>query len=150
MTTTTHASRPSVSRSTLQQGGRPTHLRLVRPGDLGPVPRGAVGAEPPLRLTRRGRTALRALLVLALVGLMAATALFMAHGADAADGPAPKVVVKHHVVLPGETLWGIATRLAPGADPRDTIASILEFNALQSSAVHAGQDLAIPPQLTRR
>ena len=154
MTTTTHASRPSVSRSTLQQGGRPTHLRLVRPGELGPVRvrRGAVVvvAEPPLRLTRRGRTVLRALLVLALVGLMTATALFMAHRADAADGPAPKVVVKHHVVLPGETLWGIATRLAPGADPRDTIASILEFNALESSAVHAGQDLAIPPQFTRR
>ena len=53
-------------------------------------------------------------------------------------------------VLPGETLWGIATELAPGADPRDTIASILEFNALQSSAVHAGQDLAIPPRLAHR
>jgi hypothetical protein len=127
MTTTTHATRISVSHSPLQQGGRPTHLRLVRPGEPGVVGVSwrAVAAEPPLRLTRRGRAVLRGLVVLVLVG-------------------------QHHVVLPGETLWGIATELAPGADPRDTIASIVEFNALQSSAVHAGQDLAIPPQLGHR
>ena len=150
MTTTTHASRPATPRPTLQQGARPTHLRLVGPGEPGPVsgPRRALVAEPPLRLTRRGQAVLRALVVLALVGLMTAAALLMAHRADAADGPAPAVVVQHHVVLPGETLWGIASELAPGADPRDTITSIVEFNALQSSAVHAGQDLAIPPQLS--
>jgi hypothetical protein len=152
MTTTMHATRPGARRSTPQQGGRPTHLRLVRcaePGAAG-VAHGAGVPEPPLRLTRRGRAVLRALVVLGLVGLMAATALLMAHRADAADGPAPKTVVKHHVVLPGETLWGIATGLAPGADPRDTIAAIVEFNSLQSSAVHAGQDLALPPQFSRR
>jgi hypothetical protein len=114
------------------------------------VPHGPRVTEPPLRLTRRGRAVLRALVVLGLVGLMTAAALLMAHRADAADGPAPKTVVKHHVVLPGETLWGIATGLAPRADPRDTIATIVEFNALRSSAVRAGQDLAIPPQLSRR
>jgi hypothetical protein len=92
---------------------------------------------------------LRAIVVLGLVGLMTAAALLMAHRADAADGPAAQTVVKHHVVLPGETLWGSATGLAPKADPRDTIATILEFNALQSSAVRAGQDLAIPPGLSR-
>jgi LysM domain len=150
MTTTTHANRPTASRSTSQQVARPVHLRVVRAGEPGPIRvlRSGAVAEPPLRLTRRGRTVLRALVVLALVGLLTATALLLAHRADAADGPAPTVVVKHHVVLPGETLWGIATGLAPGADPRDTIASIVEFNALQSSAVHAGQDLAIPPQLS--
>ena len=151
MTTTTHASRPTAARSTtLQQGARPPHLQLVRAAASGPAgaARRVAVAEPPLRLTRRGRGVLRALLVLGLVGLLAATALLMAHRADAADGRAPAVVVQHHVVLPGETLWGIASGLAPGADPRDTIASIVEFNALQSSAVHAGQDLAIPPQLS--
>jgi hypothetical protein len=111
-------------------------------------PRRAPAAEPPLRLTPRGHAALRAIVVLALAGLMTAAALLMAHRADAADGPGRAVVVKHHVVLPGETLWGIASELAPGADPRDTITSIVEFNALQSSAVHAGQDLAIPPALS--
>jgi hypothetical protein len=150
MTTTTHATRTSVPHSPVHQGGRPTHLRLVQPGELGVVRVSyrAVGATPPLRLTRRGRTVLRGLVVLALVGLMTTAALLMAHRADAADAPGPRVVVQHHVVLPGETLWGIANQLAPGADPRDTIASIVEFNALQSSAVHAGQDLTIPPQLS--
>jgi|1186.fasta_scaffold935723_1 hypothetical protein len=152
MTTTIHATRTSASLSPLQQGGRPTHLRLVRPGEAGVVliSRGAVGVEPPLRLTRRGRAVLRGLVVVALVGLLAAAALLMAHRADAADAPGPRVVVQHHIVLPGETLWGIATELAPGADPRDTIASIVEFNALESSAVHAGQNLAIPPRLPHR
>jgi hypothetical protein len=150
MTTTMHADRTSVSRSAPQRGGRRTHLRLVRPGEPGAVRASRVGAEPPLRLTRRGRAVLRGLVVLALVGLMTTAALLMAHRADAADAPGPTVVVQHHVVLPGETLWGIATELAPGADPRDTIASIVEFNALESSAVHAGQDLAIPPRLAQR
>jgi hypothetical protein len=151
MTTTTHASRPAVSRSTVQPGRRPTHLRLVRPAEPGTVRarRRLVVTESPLRLTRRGRAVLRSLVVLVLVGLMATAALLMAHRADASDGPAPRVVVQHHVVLPGETLWGIATQLTPGVDPRDTIASIVEFNALPSSAVHAGQDLAIPPQFSR-
>jgi hypothetical protein len=152
MTTTIHASRTGPSRPPLQQGGHPTHLRLVRSGEPGVVrvSRSGAGAEPPLRLTRRGRAVLRALVVLALAGLMTAAALLMAHGADAADVAGPRAVVQHHVVLPGETLWGIATELAPGADPRDTIASIVEFNALESSAVHAGQDLAIPPRLSHR
>jgi LysM domain len=150
--TTIHASRPTVSRSTVQPGGRPTHLRLVQPGELRTVRvvRRTVVTEQPLRLTRRGRAVLRALVVLGLVALMTTAALLMAHRADASDGPAPKVVVKHHVVLPGETLWGIASELAPGTDPRDTIASIVEFNALPSSAVQAGQNLAIPPQLSHR
>jgi LysM domain len=146
--TTTHASRPISPRAPVPsparvQGARPTHLRLVLTGEVAAV-------RPPLRLTRRGRAVLRGLVALVLAGLLAATALLMAHRADAADGPAPSVVVAHHIVLPGETLWGIATELAPGADPRDTIAAIVEFNALPSSALHAGQDLAIPPQLSRR
>jgi hypothetical protein len=147
--TTTHATRPVPA--PLHEGARPTHLRLVRAEETVHVRatlRRSAAIEPSLRLTRRGRAVLRALLVLALVAVMATTALLMAHQADASDRPAPAVVVRHHVVLPGETLWGIATELAPGTDPRDTISSIVDFNALRSSAVHAGQDLAIPPQFS--
>jgi hypothetical protein len=152
MTTTMHASRSTALPAPLSAAARSTHLRLVQPGEVpgGRPVRRAVGARPALRLTSRGRAVLRALVVLVLAALLAATALIMARGADAADGPAPAVVVRHHVVLPGETLWGIATKLAPRADPRDAIASIVEFNALPSSAIHAGQDLAIPPQLVQR
>jgi LysM repeat protein len=55
--------------------------------------------------------------------------------------------VHTHVVLPGETLWGIARQVAPGDDPRDTVARIVEFNSLPTTAVHAGQRLALPPGL---
>jgi hypothetical protein len=156
MTTIGHATTHKAPRSPVHPDGRATHLRLVPTGEPAPRPvrpsstHGGLAAAPALRLTRRGRAVLRALVVLAMLALLAGAALAMARRADAADGRAAQVVVAHHVVLPGETLWGIATELAPAADPRDTIASIVEFNALPSSELHAGQSLAIPPNLPSR
>jgi hypothetical protein len=155
------ASRPEMPGAgpfTHEAPRRATHLRLVatsEPPGLAPArtmsdARSPSRRQPPLRLTRRGRLVLRSLVVLVMLALMAGAALTMARGADAADGPARTVAVAHHVVLPGETLWGIATSVAPHADPRDTIARILEFNTLTSSGVHAGQILAIPPNLPGR
>jgi hypothetical protein len=164
--TTTHARTPGPLRPDLADGGaRPregsgrAHLRLVttsatagRPAVRVPAPPPAIGdrSHPPLRLTRRGRAVLRILVVVVMSGLIAGAALTMARRANAADGPPRPVVVAHHVVLPGETLWGIATRVAPNADPRDTVARLVEFNALTSSDLHAGQTLAIPPGLPGR
>jgi hypothetical protein len=162
--TTTHARtaapRPDGrSRLTPREGSGRAHLRLVtasgttaRPAMRAPAPPRALEAraQPSLRLTRRGRAVLRILVVLIMSALIVGAALTMAHRADAADGPARPVVLAHHVVLPGETLWGIATSLAPKADPRDTVARIVEFNALTSSEVHAGQILAFPPDLPGR
>ncbi len=88
---------------------------------------------------------LRALVVVLMLLVMGVSGLALARGARAANGPAPAVVVHTHVVLPGETLWGIAQQVAPHDDPRDTVARIAEFNSLTSTAVHAGQHLA-PPQ----
>jgi hypothetical protein len=102
--------------------------------------------EPPLRLTRRGRSALRLLIVLALVGLMATTALVLARSAQAEADPAAPVA--YHVVLPGETLWGIASELTHGQDPRDTVALLVQVNHLPSSGVQAGQRLVLPPGLS--
>ncbi len=105
----------------------------------------ARAAEPPLRLTRRGRLVLRALVVIGLVVLITATAFTLARSARAdADSHAP---VRYHVVMPGETLWGIATELSPNADPRDTVALLVEVNNLPSSGVLAGQRLVIPAGL---
>jgi LysM domain-containing protein len=150
--------RPGHDRPGHDRPGRP-HLRLVPATAAAGWPARRAGApgrpldgrpEPPLRLTRRGRLVLRGLIALVMLGLMTGAALTMAHRADAADGPARPVVVAHHVVLPGETLWGIATSVAPKADPRDTVARLVEFNALRSSDVHAGQTLAVPPGLPGR
>jgi hypothetical protein len=141
------------------------HLRLVpsvgggrsaaeaRARAVHPAGRGlhARAAEPaPLRLTNRGRIVLRTLVVVLMLLVMAASGLALARGARAADGPAAAVVVHSHVVLPGETLWGIAQHVAPRDDPRDTVARIVEFNSLTSTGVHAGQRLALPPGLRDR
>ena len=45
---------------------------------------------------------------------------------------------------PGETLWQIAERIAPGTDPRETVARILDLNGLQTSQVQAGTALLLP------
>ena len=145
--TTTHATRPVPA--PLHEGARGTHLRLVRAGETVHVRatlRRSTAIEPPLRLTRRGRAVLRALVLLLLVALLSTAGLALARRADAADPLAP---VRYHVVLPGETLWGIATRLDPSADPRETIAELVETNHLPSAAVGAGQRLILPPGLPR-
>jgi nucleoid-associated protein YgaU len=110
-----------------------------------------LAAQPaPLRLTGRGRVVLRTLVVVLMLVVMGVAGLTLARAASAADGPVPAVVVHTHVVLPGETLWGIAHQVAPHDDPRDTVARIAEFNSLTSTAVHAGQHLALPPGLSER
>ena len=45
---------------------------------------------------------------------------------------------------PGDTLWSIAEREAPGTDPRDTVEDILRLNHLDSVAVEAGSVLLLP------
>ncbi len=54
------------------------------------------------------------------------------------------VPVTYRAVLPGETLWEIAGEVAPGVDRRDTVARILELNALSTAGVYAGQRIAVP------
>lgn len=100
-----------------------------------------VGAAP-ARLTRRGRLVLSALVLVLLV----TGAVLMPGGAPAAAGPAGggPVAVERVTVRPGETLWAIAEREAPGVDPRETVAQILDLNALESSAVVAGSVLLLP------
>jgi hypothetical protein len=171
---TTITSRTGAARGTGASGqSSPStrHLRLVAPARVEPAsaaelraraahpagkglggPHRAAGSRPagpvaPLRLTRRGRRVLRGGVVVLVLVLMTVAGLALARGARAADGPAPGVVIATHVVLPGETLWGIAQRVAPDDDPRDTVARIVEFNAMTSPGVQAGQRIALPPGL---
>jgi LysM repeat protein len=51
------------------------------------------------------------------------------------------------VVQPGQTMWGLAMKIAPNDDPRDTIARIADLNGIsysQASVVHPGQRLVVP------
>jgi Tfp pilus assembly protein FimV len=93
----------------------------------------------PVRLTRRGRLVLTGLL--ASLGVVAS--LFVG-GIGFAGTQAERVPVSYVTVAPGETLWSIAGEVAPDADRRDTVARILDLNALESSGVRAGQRIAVP------
>jgi hypothetical protein len=83
------------------------------------------------------------LLVVVLAVLVAAAVLLISRPAVAGTGAHP-VPVRYHVVLPGETLYGIVGSQLPGVDVRDGVAQVVELNALPGSSVQAGQRLALP------
>jgi hypothetical protein len=97
----------------------------------------------PLKLTRRGRIVVRLGLVAAV--LLAVVAVVLVGGGAAmagrTSGPLP---VQYRVVHAGETLWGIAGEVAPDADPRDTVARIIDLNELSGAQVRPGMRLAVP------
>lgn len=100
-----------------------------------------------LRLTVRGRRVLLALAALPLAGGIAFAAISggsaLASGDDATAVTASFTTV---TVLPGDTLWSIASEIAPAADPRDVIGDITRLNVLQGGQIQIGQHLAIPAQ----
>lgn len=98
--------------------------------------------RPPMTLTRRGRLLLTMLSLLTLV----AVAVLATGGVPASAGsePGSAATAERVTVRPGDTLWAIALREAPGVDPRQTVDAILDLNALESSAVQAGTVLLVP------
>lgn len=95
----------------------------------------------PLRLTRRGRLLLTLLVV---VGLLLGGVLLTGGLASAGTEPGAAATAERVTVRPGDTLWSIAEREAPGVDPRDTVEDILRLNQLDSVAVEAGSVLLLP------
>jgi hypothetical protein len=91
----------------------------------------------PVRLTRRGR-----LVVLALVLVVGALVGFLgAAPGQAADPPAPVVTA---VVEPGDTLWSFSERNLPNWQPRAGVAELKRLNDLEGYVIHPGQRLALP------
>jgi hypothetical protein len=152
--------------STLSVGGDRTRTRVrsntsaIRPVEVPmsmimTVTTGALGVRPirgarrhraaarPLRLTSRGRAVVRSGAVLLAAAAVIAVVLIGSRPARAGD-PGASIPVRHHLVLPGETLWGIAREVAPRADPRDVVADIVELNELDGALVTPGQRLALP------
>jgi hypothetical protein len=105
----------------------------IRPAHVQPV------RSQPARLTRRGRLVVTLALVAASTGVLG-LAQPQAFAIGRGDGP----VTERITVRPGETLWGIAERVAPDADPRSTIARLESMNHLASSTVPAGSVLVVP------
>lgn len=97
-----------------------------------------------LRLTRRGRAVLTALAALPVV--IIALVFALNGGVAAATGEQAHVTFHYVTVQSGDSLWSVAERLAPNADPRDVIADLVSLNGLESAVVTPGQQLAIPTQ----
>jgi hypothetical protein len=93
----------------------------------------------PVRLTRRGRIVVVLMLMLILV-----TAGFtLGRGSSQAVGNHRPV--QHTVTVEaGESLWSVAARIAPHADPRLVVADIQSLNHLSSATVVPGQQLVVP------
>ncbi|QEU11435.1 LysM peptidoglycan-binding domain-containing protein [Dermabacter vaginalis] len=97
-----------------------------------------------LRLTRRGRVAVVALVtfVLAAVILVAGAVALSPSAAASDDGAMAYTTVR---VEEGQSLWGIASSSAPaGTDVRDYLMLVQDINNLEGSVIHPGQELALP------
>jgi LysM repeat protein len=56
-----------------------------------------------------------------------------------------RVSARIYVVKPGDTLWGIATRVqGPAADPRPEVDRLIAANDIVGAALFPGQRLIIP------
>jgi len=106
-------------------------------------------ALPAAVVVRRRRTVAVVVLAVVLVGLLALAvrltgesgAVSDAAGSGTGPVPAGQTVV---VVSPGETLGGLAGRVAPAADPEAVSAWIRDTNHLSSSALPVGRPLVVP------
>ena len=111
------------------------------------IGRPAARRAAPVRLTARGRSVLLAILALPLAAFIAGAAL---NGGGATASMHDAATLEYVMVQPGQTLWGLATELAPAADPRDVIEDVMRFNRLGSADLAAGQQRALPPKYTLR
>ncbi len=93
-----------------------------------------------LRMTARGRAVLLVLIAIPVVAIALVLGL-SAGGATATSSSTPLSTV---TVQPGQTLWQLATKIAPQSDPRDVINDIMSVNRLATAALQPGEKLEIP------
>jgi len=101
-----------------------------------------------LRLTARGRRVLAALAALPVVGAVAVATFAGGAALGSNDTGAAAGTFRSVTVMPGDSLWGIAERVAPDADPREVVNEIISLNVLPNAAVDAGERIAIPTEYT--
>jgi LysM repeat protein len=129
---------PRRSSEARRPGSPPLALVPAPAPDCAPA---RVRAHAAVHLTARGKIVV--LVALVAVGVALMLALSGLVGGAAAGTPAQPTT--HTIVVqPGQTLWSIARDVAPAADRRETIARIIQLNALPSSGVSAGERLVVP------
>jgi hypothetical protein len=83
------------------------------------------------------------LMLLSALFLLAVVLLSGRMTAEAGTTPAGPATASI-VVQGGESLWQIATRIAPSSDPREVVTAIRELNGLGDRTVEAGQAILVP------
>ncbi len=95
------------------------------------------------KMTTMGRTRVRWGRVGVTVATAAVTVSFLAGRAGAGASHRPQT--RTYVVRPGDTLWGIASRLVgPEADPRPTVDRLGQANHVRAGIIHVGEVLVVP------
>jgi nucleoid-associated protein YgaU len=103
------------------------------------------GHHPIMRRTRVRRRRLGAATLLLGLWLLAIPAVGHAIGSRSAPAPDPTApAASTYVVQPGDTLWAIAERAAPGQDPRQVVEAVDRANGLNGGDIVPGQALVIP------
>lgn len=101
-----------------------------------------------VRLTRRGRIVVAGLITAGMLLVAAVAWLAGTARADASGSGVPSSAVYHSlrsvVVMPGQSLWSIATQYEPTADPSSAIQEIITLNALRNTSVQPGEHLWLP------
>jgi hypothetical protein len=93
-------------------------------------------------LNAKGRRFVRQATVVT-VAVVAAISFFSGQAATAGSD-AVKTNFTYVTVNSGESLWQLASEIAPNEDPRDWIAKVVDLNALTSAEVSPGQRIALP------
>jgi LysM domain len=135
------AARVAMARVPAAGVAAPPRSRPARPA----VPAGRTGPAP-LRLTRRGRMVLGVLAAVLATAVITVASMALS-GAQAASHGRPDggyAGLHQIVVQPGQTLWSIASKAAPSADPRQVIQEIMTANSMTGQTVQAGQLLWVP------
>jgi nucleoid-associated protein YgaU len=141
------ASRPTAAELSLATAADEDWLASVAGATFAPAPAVAPVETPApwsLRLTRRGRLVLVIAAALAVAGVVtglvvAGASAAQASGPAAAHGGDARVFVQ-----PGDTLWSIAQRTDPRADPQTIVTGIMQANHLSTAAVTVGQRIWVP------
>ena len=130
---------PAAEGDSLRQAARRSAATYpVRPARAAVTVGEPIRATAPLRLTRRGYV-----VIALLAGVLTAGLLWLAHASASASSGRPGSVSGAAVVTvhDGDTLWSIASRIAPQRDPRLTVAALERINHLTEPVVQPGQVL---------